>query len=196
MVIFSTISIINFRDRSMNPAIAKMEYFAIKDNNIYLFTIVAKSSIFLGFLDLLCTIIHSLQNTKECNTKAAKEVIKKVFWRICGMIWTLIFWFLSSSNSLRVLNHSQSLQKEVVMFWSVIILSKEKNTEYSCTWIYLNIFLSIIYFDLVHSEVHSEANVGHKEHKITKHTKFSWHALTGTDFRLLENLFSSSNKGF
>ena len=39
----------------------------------------------------------------------------------------------------------QSFQKQVVIFSSVIILSEKKNTEYSCTWIYFNIFLSIIY---------------------------------------------------
>ena len=48
---------------------------------------------------------------------------------------------------LRILNYSQSFQEQVVTFSSVIILSeKEKNTEYSCTWIYLNIFLYIVYF--------------------------------------------------
>ena len=41
--------------------------------------------------------------------------------------------------------YSQSFQKQVVIFCSVIILSGKKNTEYSCTWIYFNIFLSIIY---------------------------------------------------
>ena len=41
--------------------------------------------------------------------------------------------------------YSQSFQKQVVIFSSVIILSEKKNTEYSCTWIYFNIFLSIIY---------------------------------------------------
>ena len=42
-------------------------------------------------------------------------------------------------------NYSQSFQEHVVMFSSVIILSEKKNTEYSCTWIYFNIFLFIIY---------------------------------------------------
>ena len=41
--------------------------------------------------------------------------------------------------------YSQTFQKQVVNFSSVIILPEKKNTEYSCTWIYFNIFLSIIY---------------------------------------------------
>ena len=55
------------------------------------------------------------------------------------MIWILIFWFLSSVNFLlEVLSYSQSFQEQVATFSSVY-------SEYSCTWTYFNIFLSIIY---------------------------------------------------
>ena len=48
---------------------------------------------------------------------------------------------------LRILNYSESFQGQFVTFSSVIILSeKEKNTEYSSTWIYSNIFLSVVHF--------------------------------------------------
>ena len=78
-----------------------------------------------------------LQNTNNSNTTAAKEGHRKVFCRICNVIWTLIFWFLSSANFLRTLNYSQSFREQVVMFSSVIILSEKKNTEYE---LYLNLF--------------------------------------------------------
>ena len=46
---------------------------------------------------------------------------------------------------LRILNYLQSFQEHVVTFSSVITLSERKK-HWSCSWIYLNIFLSIVYF--------------------------------------------------
>ena len=87
-----------------------------------------------------------LQKTNEGSTTAAKEGVKKVFYINLQHDLNIIFWFLSSVNFLRILNYSQSFQEQVMIFSSVIIPSEKKNTECSCTWIYFNIFLSIIYF--------------------------------------------------
>ena len=70
----------------MNPVIDKLGYLRIIVNYFELFTIVSKSFIFLGFLDPFCTVIPLLQNTNDSNTTAMKEVVKKVFYRICNVI--------------------------------------------------------------------------------------------------------------
>ena len=82
----------------MNPVIDKMEYFVMIVNGFWPFTIVAKNFIFLGFLDLLCTVIHLLQKTNEGNTTAAKKGVKKVFYINLPRDLNIIFWFLSSVN--------------------------------------------------------------------------------------------------
>ena len=64
----------------MNPVIDKMEHFVTIVNCFQIFTVVTKNVIFLGFLDLLCTVIPLLQNTNEGNTTAAKEGVKNVFY--------------------------------------------------------------------------------------------------------------------
>ena len=74
-----------------------------------------------------------------------KRGVKKVYYINFRRDLNIIFWFLSSVKFLRTLNYSQLFQEQVAIFSSVIILSEKKNTEYSCTWIYFNIFLSMIY---------------------------------------------------
>ena len=64
----------------MKPVLDKMEYFMVIVSGFQLFTIVTKNFIFLGFLDLFCTVINLLQKTNEGNTKARKEGIKKFFY--------------------------------------------------------------------------------------------------------------------
>ena len=105
----------------------------------------SKSSIFLRFLDPLCTVLHLLQKTNQGNITAVKDDVKKVFYRIWDVIWTLIFWFLSIAIFLRILNWCSQVQ----------LNCQRKKT---LNKIYFNIFLSIIYLILVHSEVHGEAN--------------------------------------
>ena len=64
------------------------------------------------------------------------------------------------------------------MFSSVIILSGQKNTEYSCTWIYFNIFLSTIY--LIWCTVRYTVRQTHCSLEL---------ALRNTDFHSPENQF-------
>ena len=95
-----------------------------------------KSSIFLRFLDPLCTVLHLLQKTNQGNITAVKDDVKKVFYRIWDVIWTLIFWFLSIAIFLRILNWCSQVQ----------LNCQRKKT---LNKIYFNIFLSIIYLILV-----------------------------------------------
>ena len=103
-----------------------MEYFAIIVNTAFSSSQLSqRASSFWG--SWTCSALL-LQNTNEGNTTAAKEDVKNVFYRICDVIWTLIFCFLSIANFLRIINYSsQSFQEQVVMFSSSVIILFEEH---------------------------------------------------------------------
>ena len=82
---------------------------------------------------------------------------------------------------------------QVAKFSSVIILSeKVKNTEYNCTWIYLNIFLSIVYFIWCMERYTVKQTLA--SHNVTRSTKLRGAqrapelAFRSTEFHSTENL--------
>ena len=85
--------------------------------------------------------------------------------------------FLSNLNFLRIYNYSQSFQEQVVVFSSVIILSENKHAEYSCTRVYFNVFLSIIYliWCMVRKTRYFVLHEEHKTSSFTKKPNFSSH---------------------
>ena len=120
-----------------------------------------------------------MRTTKQNNCKGGCQ--KKFFMEF-------VTWFV------RILNYSQSFQEQVMAFSSVIILSeKEEKTEYSCTWIYLNIFPSIVCF--IWCTVRYTVRQTLVPRNVTRSTKLRGAerapelVLRSTEFRSPENLF-------
>ena len=93
---------------------------------------------------------------------------------------------------LRILNYSAILRTSGDVLQCNYTVRERKSTEYSCTWIYLIIFLSIVYF-LWRIARHSVRQTL-VPHKVTRSTKL-WgaqrapeFALRSTEFRSPENL--------
>ena len=80
-------------------------------------------------------------HAKKSNTVTAKEV-SKVFLLQCNLSTDLLVFI--KPKFLRILNFSQSFQEQVMTCWSCnYTILERKNTGYSCTWFYFNIYFCI-----------------------------------------------------
>ena len=100
----------------------------------------------ITFVGRLLPVGWQYSHANQSDTANPKEDVKQKFF-CCDVIWTLISWFLSSSNFWESLTpHSHSKNK-----WSrskvvITVSEKQKKTGNSCNLIYSNIYLCVIYF--------------------------------------------------